>query len=75
MRALGIVSIVLFTLTLAAPAPTRADLRISDLDVYLNDQEVTVVRFTVQLRQYHRFWRGRLLMLRQSDYRTIMRVQ
>ena len=52
MRALGIVLIVLFTLTLAAPAPTRADLRISDLDVYLNDQEVTVVRFTVQLRQY-----------------------
>ena len=29
-------------LTLAAAAPARAELRISDLDVFLNDHEVTV---------------------------------
>jgi hypothetical protein len=42
MRAFGIVFALVTTLTLAAPAPGRAELKISDLDVYLNDQEVTV---------------------------------
>jgi hypothetical protein len=65
--------------------PVGAELRISDLDVYLNDHEVTVhvvalgalgpslqeglgsglpahVRFTVELWQYNRLWRDRLLI-------------
>jgi hypothetical protein len=65
--------------------PAAAELRISDLDVYLNDHEVTVhtvalgalgptfqeglesglpahVRFTVELWQYNRLWRDRLLL-------------
>ena len=33
---------VLLVLTLVAPASSRADLRINDLDVFLNDHEVTV---------------------------------
>jgi hypothetical protein len=72
-------------LALALAAPARAELRISDLDVFLNDHEVTVhvvllgalpaafhegvqsgipahVRFTVELWQYHRYWRDQLLM-------------
>lgn len=40
MRALDLLVVV--TLTLLAPASSRAELRISDLDVYLNDYEVTV---------------------------------
>lgn len=40
MRALGLLIVV--TLTLLAPASSRAELRISDLDVFLNDYEVTV---------------------------------
>jgi hypothetical protein len=66
-------------------ASAAAELRISDLDVYLNDHEVTVhtvalgalgptfqeglesglpahVRFTVELWQYNRLWRDRLLL-------------
>lgn len=68
----------------AAPLPAPGELRISDLDVFLNDHEVTVhvvalgtlpaalheglqsgvvahVRFTVELWQYIRFWRDRLV--------------
>jgi uncharacterized protein DUF4390 len=71
-------------LLLAGAAPARADLRISDLDIYLNDHEVTVrvvlldaippgfheglqsgipahVRFTIELWQYNRLWRDRLV--------------
>jgi hypothetical protein len=72
-------------LLLLLGAPAVAELRISDLDVYLNDHEVTVhtvalgalgptfqeglesglpahVRFTVELWQYNRLWRDRLLI-------------
>jgi Domain of unknown function (DUF4390) len=65
--------------------PASAELRINDLDVYLNDHEVTVhvvalgalgatlqeglgsglpanVRFTIELWQYNRLWRDRLLI-------------
>src|SRR5438093_1227108 len=71
-------------LLLSAP-PAAAELRISDLDVYLNDHEVTVhtvalgtlgpalqeglesglpahIRFRVELWQYNRLWRDRLLI-------------
>ena len=71
-------------LLLAGAAPARADLRISDLDIYLNDHEITVrvvlldaippafhegvqsgipthVRFTIELWQYNRLWRDRLV--------------
>jgi hypothetical protein len=85
MRALGIVVCLVTTLSLVVPALVRAEIGISDLDVYLNDQEVTVhvvllgvvppgfnesiesgipahIRFTVELWQYNRFWRDRLMM-------------
>ena len=42
MRPLGLVAAVLVALTLAAPATGHAELRISDLDIFLNDQDVTV---------------------------------
>lgn len=42
MRLPGFVAAVLVALTLAAPATGHAELRISDLDVFLNDQDVTV---------------------------------
>src|SRR5438132_7682502 len=43
MRALRLLShLVVAALALAAAVPARADLRISDLDVFLNDHEVTV---------------------------------
>lgn len=42
MRLPGLVAAVLVALTLAAPATGHAELRISDLDVFLNDQDVTV---------------------------------
>jgi hypothetical protein len=71
-------------LALAIAAPARAELRISDLVVFLNDHEVMVhvvlfaavpdafqegiqsgipahVRFTVELWQYNRYWRDRLV--------------
>ena len=71
-------------LALAIAAPARAELRINELAVFLNDHEVTVhvvlfgavpdafqegiqsgipahVRFTVELWQYNRYWRDRLL--------------
>ena len=72
-------------LLLLPGAPVGAQLRVSDLDVYLNDHEVTVhavalgalgpafqeglesglpahIRFTVELWQYNRLWRDRLLI-------------
>jgi len=72
-------------LLLLSGARAAAELRISDLDVYLNDHEVTVhavalgtlgpalqeglesglpahVRFRVELWQYSRLWRDRLLI-------------
>jgi Domain of unknown function (DUF4390) len=81
-RCLGLVWL-LGALTLTVPA--RAELRIGDLEVYLNDHEVTVtlavlgtlapgyhegiesgipafIRFTIELWQYNRMWRDRLLM-------------
>jgi len=83
MRALLLVLLALTLLLSGTPA--AAELRISDLDVYLNDHEVTVhavalgargpafqegvesglpahVRFTVELWQYNRLWRDRLLI-------------
>ncbi len=42
MRMVVTVLGLLVALTLAAPAPVRAELQISDLDVFLNDQQVTV---------------------------------
>ena len=68
----------------AVAAPAQAELRLSDLAVYLNDHEVTVhvvalgavpagflesiqsgipahVRFTIELWQFNRGWRDRLL--------------
>src|SRR2546427_8634745 len=38
----GLPAAALALLLLAGAAPARADLRISDLDIYLNDHEVTV---------------------------------
>lgn len=81
----GLHSILLAAVLLSLPGPAAAELRISDLDVYLNDHEVTVhtvalgalgptfqeglesglpahVRFTVELWQYNRLWRDRLLL-------------
>src|ERR671930_602708 len=85
-------------LLLAGAAPARADLRISDLDIYLNDHEVTVrvvlldaippgfheglqsgipahVRFTIELWQYNRLWRDRLVhrvtIVRQLAYNAV----
>ena len=79
-------------------APAHADLRISDLEIYLNDHEVTVrvvlldaippsfheglqsgipthVRFTIELWQYNRLWRDRLvhsvLIERQLAYNAV----
>lgn len=74
-------------LALAVVPPVGAEIRVSDLDVFLNDFEVTVnavvvgtvpatfqesihsgipayVRFTVELWQYSRFWRDRLIVAR-----------
>jgi Domain of unknown function (DUF4390) len=71
-------------LLVAGAMPAYADLRISDLDIYLNDHEVTVrvvlldaippgfheglqsgipahVRFKIELWQYNRLWRDRLV--------------
>ena len=99
MRAPGVVSLLIaVAFMLAAPTPGRAELRISDLAVFLNDLEITVhvvvlgaipptfqesiqsgipahVRFTVELWQYNRFWRDRLLITktidRQLDYNVV----
>ena len=71
-------------LLLALAPPAQAELRVSDLDVFLNDLEVTVhtallgavpasvtdglqsgipayVRYTVELWQFNRLWRDRLI--------------
>ena len=91
----------LLSLALLLLLPARhaaAELRINDLDVYLNDHEVTVqvvalgalgpalqeglgsglpahVRFTVELWQYNRLWRDRLLLThileRQVTYNVV----
>jgi hypothetical protein len=75
---------LVFLVVLALATPASAEIRISDLDVFLNDHEVTVhvvalgaipltfhesiltgipahVRFTVELWQYNRLWRDRLI--------------
>jgi hypothetical protein len=86
MRGLRPGPVLLSLLLLLAQAPAAAaELRINDLDVYLNDHEITVqvvalgalgpslqeglgsglpalVRFTVELWQYNRLWRDRLLL-------------
>jgi uncharacterized protein DUF4390 len=74
-------------LWIAVAVPAPAELRLSDLAVYLNDHEVTIhvvalgavppgffesiqsgipahVRFTIELWQYNRGWRDRLLTTR-----------
>lgn len=71
-------------LLLAWPPPAPAEIRVGDLDVFLNDHEVSVnvavlgavppaflesvesgipahIRFTIELWQYSRLWRDRLL--------------
>lgn len=85
-------------LLLAGAAPAGADLRISDLEIYLNDHEITVrvvlldaipptfheglqsgipthVRLTIELWQYNRLWRDRLvhsvLIERQLAYNAV----
>jgi len=85
-------------LLVVGAAPARADLRISNLDVYLNDHDLTVrlvlldaipaafregvqsgipahLRFTIELWQYHRLWRDRLVhsvfIERQLAYNTV----
>ena len=91
MRVLRPGRIVLsIALLVALARPAAAELRINDLDVYLNDHEVTVhvvalgalgpalqeglgsglpaqVRFTVELWQYNRLWRDRLLITHVVD--------
>jgi hypothetical protein len=99
MCAPGLVSLLLaVAFMLAVTAPGRAELRINDLAVFLNDLEITVhvvvlgaipptfqesiqsgipahVRFTVELWQYNRFWRDRLMIAktidRQLDYNVV----
>lgn len=98
MRVLGRIVVVVLALLVFAPPPGRAELRISDLDVFLNDHEITVhvvvlgalsaglhegvrsgvpahVRFTVELWQYNRLWRDRLVSTkvveRALDYNVV----
>jgi hypothetical protein len=98
MHALRALTALAFVVFLTAPA--GAELRINDLDVYLNDHEVTVhvvalgalgpalqeglgsglpahVRFTIELWQYNRLWRDRLLITqvldRQVNYNVVTR--
>ena len=84
LRWAGFAAVTALLLVVAGAVPARADLRISDLDVYLNDHEVTVrvvlldaippgfheglqsgipahVRFKIELWQYNRLWRDRLV--------------
>jgi Domain of unknown function (DUF4390) len=97
MSAWRLSSLSLAVLLLAGRS-AAAELRINDLDVYLNDHEVTVqvvalgalgpalqeglssglpahVRFTVELWQYNRLWRDRLLITqtveRQVNYNVV----
>ncbi len=88
MRGLGLPShLVALALLLALVAPASAQLRINELEVFLNDHDVTVhavtlgtipdsfhesiqsgiaahIRFTIELWQYNRLWRDRLLTTR-----------
>ena len=80
----GFAAATALLLLVAGAVPAHADLRISDLDVYLNDHEVTVrvvlldaippglheglqsgipahVKFKIELWQYNRLWRDRLV--------------
>src|SRR5205085_10594624 len=84
LRWAGFAAATALLLLVAGAAPARADLRISDLDIYLNDHEVTVrvvlldaippgfhegfqsgipthVKFKIELWQYNRLWRDRLV--------------
>jgi hypothetical protein len=84
LRWAGFAPATALLLLVAGAVPARADLRISDLDVYLNDHEVTVrvvlldaippgfheglqsgipthVKFKIELWQYNRLWRDRLV--------------
>jgi hypothetical protein len=77
-------ALLVAVLLLAGASPAPAEVRIGDLEVFLNDHEVTVnvavlgaispgflegitsgipahVRFTIELWQYSRLWRDRLL--------------
>jgi hypothetical protein len=90
--------VLLAATLLLLPGTAQAELRISDLDVYLHDHEVTVhavalgalgpavqeglqsglpahLRFTVELWQYNRLWRDRLLIThvleRQVTYNVV----
>ena len=93
-------SLVVAALLLVVGARADAELRISDLEVYLNDHDLTVhvvalgaippvfreslqtgipahLRFTVELWQYNRLWRDRLLSRhvfeRQLTYNVVTR--
>ena len=97
MRGLRL-GLFLLSVLLLPDGSAGAELRINDLDVYLNDHEVTVhvvalgalgpslqeglgsglpalVRFTVELWQYNRLWRDRLLfthaLQRQVTYNVV----
>ena len=95
-RRWGLILLSLALLFLLA-RPAQAELRINDLDVYLNDHEVTVqvvalgalgpalqeglgsglpasVRFTVELWQYNRLWRDRLLITHVVDRQVTYNV-
>jgi uncharacterized protein DUF4390 len=84
LRWAGFAAATALLLLVAGAVPAWADLRISDLDVYLNDHEVTVrvvlldaippgfhegfqsgipthVKFKIELWQYNRLWRDRLV--------------
>ncbi|HEY3098132.1 MAG TPA: DUF4390 domain-containing protein [Methylomirabilota bacterium] len=84
LRWAGFAPATALLLLVAGAVPARADLRISDLDIYLNDHEVTVrvvlldaippgfheglqsgipthVKFKIELWQYNRLWRDRLV--------------
>ena len=84
LRWAGFAAATALLLLVAGTVPACADLRISDLDVYLNDHEVTVrvvlldaippgfheglqsgipthVKFKIELWQYNRLWRDRLV--------------
>ena len=94
-RRLGLILLPLALLLLARQA--QAELRIDDLDVFLNDHEVTVhvvalgtlgpgvqegiesglpahIRYTVELWQYNRLWRDRLLITHVLERRVTYNV-
>jgi hypothetical protein len=90
IRARSFWALALAASILAVAAPAGADLRISDLDVFLNDHELTVnvavlgaigpasqegiqsgipthLRYTVELWQYHPYWRDSRLLIRMVE--------